>query len=197
MLAMPRRLRAIAVAVPLVALGSLSAHGLGYFLAERDPERRAELLSTTGHAYLADVWLALLAALAVCLALELVLGFVQGPPVGAVPAWPFALLAPVGFLAQEHFERGLGTAGGAAALADRAVLLGLVLQAPFALVTWWLARVVLRCSTRLKPAAPPTPLATPGRRALAPLPVETDARPRRNPLGLRVGGRGPPALPST
>lgn len=193
--AMPRRLRAIALTVPLVALGSLSAHQLAYLVVEPGAERRSAALAATGHGYLVDAWLTLMAALAVCLTLELVLGFRNGPSARTAPAWPFALLAPAGFLVQEHVERATSGADPSRALADRAVLLGLALQLPFALASWWLARAVLRGTARLggvagggHPQTHPWPL--------LPRPVEVVRAPRRAVLALNVAARAPPRAPS-
>lgn len=194
MSAMPRRLRAIALMIPLVALGSLSAHQLAYLVVEPGSEQRSAALAATGHAYLLDAWLTLMVALAVCLTLELVLGFRSGPAARTVPFWPFALLAPAGFLAQEHMERAFSGADPANTLADRAVLLGLGLQVPFALLSCWLARAVLRSAARLGAVSPSRhPQTHPW--PLLPRPIDVDLTTPRGTLALHLGARAPPHAP--
>ncbi|GIU94409.1 MAG: hypothetical protein KatS3mg012_0866 [Gaiellaceae bacterium] len=190
---MRSRLRLLALAVPIAALGVLAAHGIAYRIAEPSTGERAALLAQSGHGYLAAIWLALLVVLAVGLAIELVLAFVHGPCTTHVPCWPFVLLAPGGYLLQEHSERLLAGAGAGSTLAERAVLVGLALQLPFALATWLLARLVLGASSALAAARIGTPRPAPRSEGSLPCPASRDRAGLRD--SLLAGGAAPRAPP--
>ena len=99
----------VADCTPLSVVGSQLAHELAYRLVVLDSGVRAHELAATGHAYLAYLPL----ALAVCTALvgfallkEARAAFARSRGSGYRPsARSFALLAPVIFICQEHFER--------------------------------------------------------------------------------------------
>lgn len=194
---MAPRLRLLALALPIAVAGALCAHAVGYRLAEPGAAEREALLAESGHGYLAQVWLALLAVLALSLGIELVLGFVQGPLATRIPRWPFLLLAPGGFLVQEHGERLLAGASVASTLGEPAVLIGLGLQAPFALVTWLLARLILRISETLGAARRASAPFLPARRARATLRPSTRSLPLESLLVGGAGARAPPSLAPT
>lgn len=183
--------------VPLAVVGSQIAHVVGYRLATPDGDERAHALTSSGHAYLTYLPL----VLAVCSAL-LALGLIgeirrlasdAGEGVSRPSAWGFAALAPAIFCFQEHFER-LAHDGAfpfGAAL-ERTFLVGLLLQVPFALAAFLLARLLLRAVRALVHL-----LSAPvrGRRAgsserwhLVELFL-----PRIPALALGYGSRGPPA----
>ncbi len=189
---MPHRLRALALTVPLLVAGSLVAHEAGYRLAEGDSARRASLLEASGHAYLMDMWLVLLAAISAALVLELVLGVVRGPTSRDVPAWPFALLAPLGFLVQEHVERLLHGVDASATLADRSVQLGLALQVPFAVASWMVARAALRGSELVISTLGHVRVVPVGVLAVEPARRLATAPRARRLRAFPVGGRAPP-----
>lgn len=65
-------------------------------------------------------------------------------------AWPFAVLVPLGFLFHHHFEHLVGnpTAALGAPLGPE-LLLGLVLQLPFALLAYIVATALLRVADKL------------------------------------------------
>ncbi len=190
---MPRRLRAFTLVLPLVVAGSLLGHAGGYALAEPDRARRAAALGEAGHGYVAEVWLALIAILSVALGVELALGVARGPVRRTVAPWPFALLAPSGFLVQEHVERLAHGADATHALTERSVLIGLALQAPFALAAWALARIALSGSAAMGAAVQ--------RSTFAPLPVcgllhvavEAPRIPSAGAVAGNTRGRAPPA----
>jgi hypothetical protein len=157
------------LALPLVTAGSLVAHAFAYRIAEPAPAPRADLLQTTGHGYLAaapfflGVCLAFLAAGLLGVAARARRGSSTTPA-----AWPVALVAPLGFLAQEHLERLVATGSFPLGLAtESSFLVGLALQLPFALLAVlaarWLSRAAeavgraLRCPppARRSPATPP------------------------------------------
>jgi hypothetical protein len=109
-------------------------------------------------------------------------------------AWPFAVLVPLGFLFYHHFEHLVGSPAAAlGAPVGPELLLGLVLQLPFALLAYIVATALLRVADKLVGALasrrrqPVTAQAVhvPGR-SLLPLPrvalIATEAAPRAPPL---------------
>lgn len=158
------------VTLTLAATGVLLAHGLAYRLTGA---------ASGGHGYLAHVPQVLLA-----FALAATFVAVSGARRPAPPPRCFALLGVSAFVVMEHVER-LG-AGGSWPLTSRVFLLGLVLQLPFALAAWWVARTLLR----LDPAALRPPPLLPRRLfALPRLPVlDPAAAPP-----LAAPARAPPA----
>jgi hypothetical protein len=181
--------------LPLAILGSQVAHGLAYRLATRDDTERARELATSGHAYLAYVplFLGVCAALVV-LALARELGLLLAGRTGrsARPsALSFAVLGPAIFVAQEHIER--FAHGGAIAttlVLEPSFALGLVLQVPFALVAYALARLLLR-ATRAMARLLDQPRANPARASSCWRSTPAFV-PRTKPNGLTFGPRGPP-----
>ena len=135
--------------MPLLVAGSLTAHQVGYCVAAR--ARCGEALAATGHDYLGHpqpLIAALIALAAVGMLIEAMARRRRGAR--ALSAWPFALAAPLGYLIQEHLERAahLGEVS-PHLLIEPVVLAGLVLQVPFALLSWWAARALLRVAPRL------------------------------------------------
>src|SRR5207237_10376645 len=102
------RARAVLVALPMMAAGSLTAHQLAYRLVVPASGARARLLAQSGHAYLHD--LPSLAALGAALllagmVLQVLVGRRTGRGRGRLAMWPFALCPPLAFALQEHLER--------------------------------------------------------------------------------------------
>jgi hypothetical protein len=132
---------------PLLVIGLLAGHSLGYRWAIADADERAHALEASGHGYLAY------APLVVAVGLSLVVvafaarvqAFIRGDRVREAPPWLFALLPALAFLAQEYVERALhaGSFVWATAL-EPAVLSGLVLQIPIALIALVVARALAR-----------------------------------------------------
>lgn len=109
-------------------------------------------------------------------------------------AWLFLALAPFAFVGQElaeRFARQEVAAFDTAAL--RRLLLGLALQLPFALVSYLLARTVLRTVRRVARLLACPPLAIFALLASVPTRVASAQR-RFAALALGYGERGPPAL---
>jgi hypothetical protein len=180
---------------PLLVIGLLAGHSLGYRLAVADAHERAHLLEESGHGYLAY------APLVVAVGLSLVVvafaarvrAFVRGDQVREAPPWLFALLPPLAFLAQEYVERALHTHGFTWASAlEPAVLTGLVLQIPIALIALAVARALARLAKVVARAlgdarrARIASLLLPGSYELEPLPSARVA-------GRGWSERGPPA----
>jgi hypothetical protein len=190
---MQRRGLAWLLALPLVTAGSLSAHALAYRIAEPEPDARATLLDTTGHGYLAATPFFLAVGIAFVAAGLLTVASRAGRGASTAPAtWPLALVAPIGFAAQEHLERLAADGSFPLDLAlEPTFLTGLALQLPFALVAVlaarWLGRgaeAVGRALGRL-----PTAARRPAR-ACPPL-AATVFMPRPAPASVH-SGRGPP-----
>ncbi len=137
------------VALPLAVAGTQVAHALAYLVATPDAELRAHELTTTGHAYLAYVPLAIaVGAVVVLLGLTAELMRTVGAPSTSRSGpglWRFAVLAPAIFVCQEHLERlAFATESSLQLVAEPTFVLGLLLQAPFALAAYGLARFLLR-----------------------------------------------------
>lgn len=138
--------------VPLAAAGSWFAHAASYRLVVPDGERRGALLAETGHGYLdfAPALAALgLALVAVALLLRVRTSARRGDATRLL-CWPFALLPPLYFGLQEHLERFVHTgAFPSSAALEPTFVVGLLLQIPFALAAFALARLLLKAVDRL------------------------------------------------
>ena len=157
----------------LSAAGVLVGHDLAY--------RLAGVGSDGLHGYLAHA-----PQLLVALSLPALLVALAGGRTQAPPAWAFGLLGAGGFAAMEHLER-LGH-GAPWLLTSPLFLLGLVLQLPFALAAWWIARKLL--------ALEPPAWRRPARRSRLTFGlVQAAAGPTAAPVRVRPRPRGPPALP--
>ena len=184
-------------ALPLIFAGSQVAHVIAYRLVYPSSRVRLHELVSTGHDYMEQVPLVLGIGGAVVL-VSLLVGVAdaaRGRRLRALPAWAFALLPMVSFTLQEILERSLH----AEAFVWRAVesptfVPGLLLQLPFALLAYLIARFLLRVAqvagrrlAALRPPARLEPLSFP-----SPVPARRTAR--ANALALRLAKRGPPRL---
>jgi hypothetical protein len=171
----------LALSLPLAAVGCLAGHAAGYALTGLS-RQDAHIHGYLGYA---PQFLAVCIAL-VCFALALrAAGRLQGRPA----AWPFALLPPLAFCAQELIER-LVAGLPAHAVLEPAVYVGLAVQLPLGLAAYLAARALLRAADAAAEALTPA-LAFPFRPAL--LTVPADARgPARTPLAFDRLGRAPP-----
>ena len=191
---MTRRPLAWLVAVPLMTAGSLTAHALAYRIVEPDSAGRLDLLTQTGHGYMASLPLVLGAAFAVAIAglAAHASRALSGRPAAQPAAWPLALLPVLGFVFQEHLER-LVASGDLplAAVTEPTFLIGLLLQLPFALAALVVARALSRAAEALGRAlrTPPRPSARP-RDARRPVVAVLPNAPR---LAAAHSGRGPPS----
>jgi hypothetical protein len=191
---MPRRGHAWLLALPLVTVGSLLAHAVAYRIAAPQPDARASLLETTGHGYLSATPFLLGTCLAFLVAglLAIVLRSWRGaatPPA----SWPLALLAPLGFAAQEHLERLVATGSFPSELAGQPTfLVGIALQLPFALAALLAARGLGRAAEAVGRAIATAAPTRHRLRASAPTAVATLPLPLRPALASGCSGRGPP-----
>jgi hypothetical protein len=167
------RLRVWLVVSPIVAAGVLVAHALAYRLTG----------TPTGplHDYLDHAPQVVLVAALVGLAAGL------AARRSSVDAWPFPVAALVTFATQEHAERFLHTGELPWLLDSPVFLVGLLLQAPVALVVWALARRLLRALVVLPARRPRLP------RHLLDVLVPRALVVRSSPVRV-LPGRGPPPL---
>lgn len=168
------RLRAWLVVAPLVAAGTLVTHAVAYRLTGTP--------AGSTHAYLEHAPQTVLLAMVLAIALAGLGARLQAPP-----AWSLAALAPLVFLAQEHLERLVHTGHVPWLLTSPAVVLGLLLQVPVALVVWVVARRALRALAPVRrrrrvPAHVLGALASPIARDVARVPARV------------LPARGPPTL---
>ena len=180
------------VLLPVLLAGCLAAHWAAYVLAAPDPSARGELLPHSAHSYLDGV--VLLAGGGVVLALAAAVwhglrgrrGTLSSPRLAAS-------LPPVAFALQEHAERLLVRDGLPLATAlEPTFALGLVLQVPFALLAWLLARALVGAAETLvallsRPPRLRAPFLLVGR------PPRCLGVPRPGPLAFGSPQRGPPS----
>ena len=179
--------------VSLALAGSQGAHLLTYRLVTPNADQRAHLLADTGHAYMGYLPLGLALCTAVVLFALIGQARQTRPGQGAgLAAWQFALIAPLVFCCQEHFERLLhdGTFPWDAAL-QRTFLLGLALQLPFALAAYLAARLLLRAAHAIALLLGRAPRQRRTAPTGLPLLASVDA-PRWPALALGFSTRGPP-----
>lgn len=159
---------------PLMAAGVLAAHALAYRLTSTQ--------AGSVHGYLDHAPQVLLVLLVLGVALAGVAARLR-----VLAAWPFPLTALAAFGVQEHVEQLVHTGRWPWLLGSSAFLVGLLLQVPVALLSWWLARRLLAALVEpreLRPMLPRLLLAP----ALRPVVVARAA------LAVAPPGRGPPFL---
>jgi hypothetical protein len=171
----------LSLSIPLAAVGCLIGHAVGYALVGMS-SRDARL-----HGYLsfAPQFLAICAAL---VAATLVLRL-SGRLTGRIAAWPFALLPPLAFCAQELIER-LVVGLPAHSVLEPAVFAGLAAQLPIAVLAFLAARALLRATDAAARALRPLPRPpAPATLLLGPVASVTIAG---TSLGFDRPGRAPP-----
>lgn len=180
--------------VPLLVLALLTGHTLGYRLAVSDPHARAHVLQASGHSYLeyAPLVVAIGLTLVAAAFVSRVRAALRGQTASGAPPWLVALLAPVAFLVQEYVER-LIESGHVhpARIAEPAVLNGLLLQVPLAVVAlavaWFLAQLAGEIGRALAGE-----LTAPVTESLLPLPVAPVGSPAVRISARGWSERGPP-----
>ena len=147
-----RRLSAWLVVVPLMLAATEFAHALAYRLVYPEAAVRFRVLAATGHGYMdwAPVFLGVGGALVLAGVLAAVVDTARRREVRPVPAWAFGLLPLVGFTLQEFLERWFVTGALPWWMVEQPTFrIGLLLQLPFALASFVLARVLLRVAERV------------------------------------------------
>jgi hypothetical protein len=187
------------LSIEVMLAGSQAAHFLTYRVVYPEGRQREVVLAESGHGYLALLPQAGGIALALLLAvLALHVSDVRrrnGLAARRIPILPFAAMPVVAFTAQEHLER-LAHGGGLPLDAglERTFFVGLLLQLPFALLAYVLARLLLEAAERVGHALR---WATQRSRRLvrtASHPVRIDLAPSRCVLAGGHSGRGPPVV---
>jgi hypothetical protein len=144
--------RSWVLTAPLLVLSLLVGHSLGYRWAVADPHARAHLLEESGHGYLtyAPLVIALgLTLIAAALAAR-IRAAARGDRMDGSPPWLFGLLPPIAFVVQELAERLLHSGHvHPGTLAEPAVLIGLVLQLPLAVIALGLAWLLGQAADQL------------------------------------------------
>jgi hypothetical protein len=140
------------LSLPLVVVGALLGHAAGYSIAPSPQDH-------TLHGYLG--YAPFLAVVCLGLVGVAIAQRIRGRLAGSPAAWPFAVLPPLAFTLQELVER-LAAGLPAGQLVEPAVVLGLLVQLPLAVIAFRIARLLLRCadavseilSAQRRPAAP-------------------------------------------
>jgi len=180
---MVRRLAALALSLPLVCGGLLAAHSIAY-----------RLVGTHAHSHTHDYLGRAPMAFAVLIGFSvaaLAVAVRESEASLRAPAWLFALVPPLAFGVQEHLERALQGEPTAGAALEPTFLLGLVLQLPFALLAYLLARLLLGAVALVARLVAATPRLT--RPTSLPSLAEL-ALPRASVLARGFSSRGPPLL---
>ncbi len=176
--------------LPLIAAGSLAAHGLVYRLATPAGHDHVQPVSHAPIAWYACA--ALCGAIALVALIGIALLSVRRGVRMRPPYWLVALVPPLGFAAQEQIGRVFHT-GALTTMPEASFVLGLLLQLPIALLALWLVRVVLATAIAVVRALDGF---EPRRRAarITTQPAWTALVPSLPALALGYGERGPPAL---
>jgi hypothetical protein len=181
---------------PLMLVGMLAGHALGYRLAISDPHARSDALAHSGHGYFSYVPFALTVCLGVLLAglaLQALSAF-RGEPRRAATSPVIVLLPPAAFVAQELIERFLHTGQVPwTTVIQPAFLIGLALQLPFALAALLLAWALDSAAHAIGDALATLP--RPAFHVLVPVPVRALGFPRVCGLARGYGERAPPLTP--
>jgi hypothetical protein len=135
------RTRAWLAVSPLVATGVLVAHALAYRLTGTPNGSVHEYLD---HAPQVLLVLAAVGLMAAGLATRL----------RPLSTWPFPAVALATYVVQEHLERIAHDGQLSLLVTSPAFLIGILLQLPFALVVWALARVLLAALAELEVRLP-------------------------------------------
>ena len=194
-----RRAAAWLMSVPLMMAGSQVAHAFAFWLVYPQAQLRLRALVQTGHSYMLGRAAFLPLVLGALGGVELivfawtVVGVVRAQRHRSVPAWAFALLPLLGFSVQEFVERFLaGTPAPWLVVLEPTFRIGLLLQLPFGLVAFLLARLLLHVAEHVGQALR---LSGP-RERLGALPLRWSVRPFSLPrapvLADGHAGRGPP-----
>jgi hypothetical protein len=138
--------------LPLMLAASQLAHVFAYRLVYPESQVRLRELLATGHSYMAymPLLLGIGAALELVAFGSLVAGGVRRRGRAAVSPWAFALLPPLGFVLQEFLERWLAGASYPWWMVLQPTFrIGLLLQLPFALAAFLVARLLSRVADRV------------------------------------------------
>jgi hypothetical protein len=151
----------------LIAVGSVTAHTLGYLAFAGSGERGAEVAeSSHGPAAHLPLVLAILAAAIVVGVVSRIVSTVRGRAPGGASARLFFVLPPLGFAVQEAIERFIHVESFPwNGLHEPAFLSAMLLQIPFGVIAYlaarWLTRVAVRLGRMLAGRGPQLPRRAP------------------------------------
>ena len=131
--------------------GSQVAHVFAYRLVYPEAQVRLRELLATGHGYFGykPLLFGIGGALELVAFLSVVAGAVRRRRPAPVPPWAFALLPPLGYVLQEFLERWFAGASFPWWMVLQPTFrVGLLLQLPFGLIAYLLARLLLRVADR-------------------------------------------------
>jgi hypothetical protein len=180
------------LSVPLMVAGVEGAHWLVYRVVYPDAYTRSQVLAASGHGYLNDAptFFAIAGALGLCLWLARALSRPgRFGSDGQVSLMPFLLLAPLAFCLQECVEQLFVGGSPFAAVFEPTFLPGVLLQVPFAIVAFFIARWLLRVADRVRSILGGGPLVWVHEPALW---FAVADLPRVTSLARGYGERGPP-----
>jgi len=178
--------------------GSQVAHVFAYRLVYPQTQLRLHALLVSGHGYMGHVSL----VFALCAVIELialcsaVAGSLRRGATTPLPAWAFGLIPPLGFAVQEFLERWLhGASFPWWMVLQPTFRVGLLLQLPFGLAAYLVARLLLRVADEVGQAL------AGGRRfpeavGLVPAWSVSSTWLPRLPVVASHAGRSPPATPA-
>lgn len=150
---MSRRAIVWLLSVPLMLAGTEVAHWLAFRLVYPDPMERSQALQQSGHGYFALLPVAggIAAALLVSALLFHGRKVSRGrtAELGPVRLSQFAALPPLAFALQEHLESLIHSGTVTGVVLEPTFMLGLLLQLPFAVVAYLVARLLLRVARRV------------------------------------------------
>jgi hypothetical protein len=142
-----RRLAAWLSAIPLMLAGSQVAHAFAYRLVYPVARVRLHELLLTGHGYLGfwPLLLGIAGGVELAALVAIAAGSFRRRRYTPAPPWVFAVMPPLAFAFQEFLERWLaGTGFPWWMVLQPTFRIGLLLQLPFGLVTYLVARLLLR-----------------------------------------------------
>ena len=178
---------------PLALIGSVGGHAFADVLIGSPTGQMGELFTASGStALLAPVFMSL-AALSLLLALCLRVAGACGSDRRRISAVPFAFLAPMVFVVQEHLESLVHTGSFPFdAVLEPTFLPGLALQLPFALAAYLVALALWRVADDVRrlivrAAVVPVPTTSAARILIATVGLWLRSTP-----GMTHPGRGPP-----
>ncbi len=148
-----RRCAAWLVAIPLMLAGTEAAHFFAFRFVYPNAWERSQALQQSGHGYFTLLPLLGGIALAVLVSAVVLHGRdAQGAAVGLTGCTSltrFAMLPPLAFALQEHLEALIHTGSIAGVVSSPTFTIGLLLQLPFALLTYVVARLLLVAAERV------------------------------------------------
>jgi hypothetical protein len=148
-----RRIIPWLLSIPLMLAGTEVAHFASFRIVYPNALERSQALQQSGHSY--SSWLPLLGGIALAVLICSVVLHARdarnglGELVAPTSLGRFAALPPLAFALQEHLEALIHTGSIAGVTIEPTFLIGLLLQLPFALVAYLLARLLSRAAERV------------------------------------------------